>query len=276
VYASTRIASGRIARMSDGPSKAGTSSRARPGSRCTSSPFSPDHTSWVDQWQPASSIAVSACRVVRRSTRSTRSGSSIRSGAPGAPARHDPQRHAGLTSFCRIRVQGHTGWAIRTDCPRRHGTGVLPSAIPSDSGQRRVVGPRLHRVDHWHRRATPLCRPLATARTWRSWLLRPPRTGGRRGSRGPRPHARRFWFRPLPLLVPRSPATPSTLRRGSRLRYTGPPVRRVLGQREGAGSHQGSDRDDTTVEIEARANGADVVPSGPRRRDSGAEPPGRP
>ena len=65
---------------------------------------------------------------------------------------------------------------------------LLSAAVPSDAGERSVVGQRLHRMDQRGEGAAELCRPLPAASALRSRLLRPAHRGradaARRGWRG--------------------------------------------------------------------------------------------
>src|SRR5581483_12252015 len=119
-------------------------------------------------------------------------------------------------------------------CERRADKGhrVLPPAVPSDPGERRMVGRRVHRVDERRRRDAPVSGAPPTTPPGRAGLLRPPRPGGARASGRARPPARYRRLHVLPLLVRRRAHPRPRLRRGLAVRAARLPLCPVLGERE--------------------------------------------
>ena len=119
--------------------------------------------------------------------------------------------------------------SLRAD--QRAGRRVLPAAVLPDPRERRVVGPRVHRVDQRRERPTPLPRPPAAHPAVRARLLRPasPRDPGRAGRA--RPRLRRRGLRLLALLVRRRGPDPRPpVPRGARVGGARPRLLPRLGQ----------------------------------------------
>ena len=83
-------------------------------------------------------------------------------------------------------------------CRTAEGPGLLSPPVPPHPRERRLVGPRVHRVDQRQPGPAPLPRPLPAPRARRARLLRPPPA---RGARRPRPS----W--PAPTASPASSTT---------------------------------------------------------------------
>src|SRR5258705_8346233 len=89
-----------------------------------------------------------------------------------------------------------------TDPTRSHQAArLLSSAVPPDSRERSLVGPRLYRMDERRESAPPFCRPCAAASPVRARLLRPPCTRGSRGTGRSGPCLWHLRLLLLPLLV---------------------------------------------------------------------------
>ena len=109
---------------------------------------------------------------------------------------------------------------------------LLSAAVPSDSGERRVVGARLHGVVQRRAGAAAVRRARAAAAPEGSRLLRSPRSRDARGAGCARAPVRDPRLLLLLLLVRRPAAARATARRRTAERSTGLPVLRLLGERE--------------------------------------------
>src|SRR5262249_23057369 len=109
---------------------------------------------------------------------------------------------------------------------------LLSSSIPSDPGERRVVGRRVHRVDQRAPRAPEFRRALSATRAVGSRLLRSSRWGNPRGAGAPRPSLRNPRLLLLLLLVQRPPAAAASTRGSRTKRAARFSVLCLLGQRE--------------------------------------------
>src|SRR5207248_1779252 len=109
---------------------------------------------------------------------------------------------------------------------------LLPAPVPSDRGERCVVGPGVYGVGQRRQRPAALPRPPPAAPAGRAGLLRPARAGDAPGPGRPGPRARRPRLLLLPLLVQWPSAAPAAPRRRAPLRPAGLPLLPVLGERK--------------------------------------------
>ena len=95
---------------------------------------------------------------------------------------------------------------------------LLPAAVPSDPGERRVVGPGVHRVAQRRPRPQPLPEPPPAEHPRRARLLRPAHAGGPGGAGGAGRGVRHHGLLLLPLLVQRATHPRDALQRGAAIR----------------------------------------------------------
>src|SRR5262245_5081198 len=110
--------------------------------------------------------------------------------------------------------------------------GVLPAAVLSDSGERPLVGPRLHRVDERRAGEAALRRPLSAASAGGPRLLRPACARGARGAGGAGAAASHRRVLLLALLVSRHASARAPVRRVAGVAPARSSVLSLVGERD--------------------------------------------